>query len=251
MGNFELKNYIFADESNTDKSRFMLIGGIWVDEPTYLQVVAECKRFKLENGWNENTKFNWKYISKKTLPQYCKFIDIFFKYNLQFNCIIIDRKEINLKAENNDPELGFYKFYYQLLRKNSKTGIPYYIYLDRRNNREPTRLDTLKDLLKQDTHPIDFLGFRTIEKGKEIKALEFVNSETYNLIQFSDLLLGAIGYHYNKKHLLPNASQHKSIFANYIAQKINKPNLDFSTNKHGYKNFNLWLFRSNKKLPIK
>ena len=246
-----MKHYIFADESNTDKSRFMLIGGIWVDEPTYLQVVAECKKFKLENGWNEKTKFNWKYISKKTLPQYCKFIDIFFKYNLQFNCIIIDRKEINLKAENNDPELGFYKFYYQLLRKNSKSDIPYYVYLDRRNNREPTRLDTLKEFLKRDNHPIDFLGFRTTEKGKDIKALEFVNSETYNLIQFSDLLLGAIGYHYNKKHLLPDASQHKSAFANYIALKINKPDLNFCTGKHGYKNLNLWLFKSDKKLAIK
>lgn len=77
-----MKHYIFADESNTDKSRFMLIGGIWVDEITYQQVLEECKRFKLENNWNESTKFNWKNISKKTLEQYCKFIDIFFKYNL-------------------------------------------------------------------------------------------------------------------------------------------------------------------------
>ena len=46
--------------SSNKQSLFMLIGGIWVDEPTYLQVVAECKKFKLENGWNENTKFNWK-----------------------------------------------------------------------------------------------------------------------------------------------------------------------------------------------
>ena len=60
-----MKHYIFADESNTDKSRFMLIGGIWIDETTYLQVLEECKRFKLENNWHENTKFNWKNISKK------------------------------------------------------------------------------------------------------------------------------------------------------------------------------------------
>ena len=29
-----MKYYIFADESNTDKARYMLIGGIWVDEIT-------------------------------------------------------------------------------------------------------------------------------------------------------------------------------------------------------------------------
>lgn len=246
-----MKYYIFADESNTDKARFMLIGGIWVDELTYSAVIKECKRFKTENNWHENTKFNWKYISKKTLPQYCAFIDIFFKYNLQFNCIIIDRKEINLKAENNDPELGFYKFYYQLLRQNSKSGIPYYIYLDRRNNREPTRLEILKEFLKKDTHPLNSLGLRITDKGRNVKALEFVNSETYNLIQFSDLLLGAIGYHYNKKHLLPEASQHKSEFAYYVAKKICKEDLSFCTDRNGYKNLNLWLFKSRKNLLIK
>lgn len=243
-----MKHYIFADESNTDKSRFMLIGGIWVDETTYLQVLEECKRFKLENNWHENTKFNWKNISKKTLEQYYQFIDIFFKYNLQFNCIIIDRKEINLKENtNNDAELGFYIFYYELLRRNSKINTPYYIYLDRRNNRQKSRGETLKQLLQKDMHPVNKLGIRTTDKGRNIKVLEFVNSNAYNLIQFTDLIMGAIGYHYNKKHLLPDASQHKSAFAMYICNKINKSDLIFNTDKNGYKNLNLWLYQPCKK----
>jgi len=247
-----LRQLIFADESSTDKLRYMFIGGIWVDEQTYSQVLEECKNFKRENNWDEQTKFNWKNVSKKTLPQYCKFIDIFFKYNLQFNCIIIDRKEIDLKAnEDKDAELGFYKFYYQLLRKNSKPNAPYYIYLDRRTNREPNRLEKLKSFLQQDTHPIDFWGIRTTNKGLDVKALEFVNSKSYELIQFSDILMGAISYHYNKRHLRPDASQNKCDLAQYIATKINKPNLIFNTGKSGYKNLNLWLFKSNKTIPIK
>lgn len=247
-----MRQLIFADESSTDKLRYMFIGGIWVDEQTYSQVLEECKNFKRENNWDEQTKFNWKNVSKKTLPQYCKFIDIFFKYNLQFNCIIIDRKEIDLKAnEDKDAELGFYKFYYQLLRKNSKPNAPYYIYLDRRTNREPNRLEKLKSFLQQDTHPIDFWGIRTTNKGLDVKALEFVNSKSYELIQFSDILMGAISYHYNKRHLRPDASQNKCDLAQYIATKINKPNLIFNTGKSGYKNLNLWLFKSNKTVPIK
>lgn len=247
-----MRQLIFADESSTDKLRYMFIGGIWVDEQTYLQVLEECKNFKRENNWDEQTKFNWKNVSKKTLPQYCRFIDIFFKYNLQFNCIIIDRKEIDLKAnEDKDAELGFYKFYYQLLRKNSKPNAPYYIYLDRRTNREPNRLEKLKSFLQQDTHPIDFWGIRTTNKGLDVKALEFVNSKSYELIQFSDILMGAISYHYNKRYLRPDASQNKCDLAQYIATKINKPNLIFNTGKSGYKNLNLWLFKSNKTIPIK
>lgn len=246
------KTYIFADESNTDKARFMLIGGIWVDDITYQKVKEECTHFKLTNGWNETTKFNWKSLSKKTFSQYCQFIDIFFKYNLQFNCIIIDRKMVDLKAnKNKDAELGFYKFYYQLLRHNSNKNNSYYIYLDRRNNSEPTRLDDLKKFLKMDTHPFDFCGLRTVDKGLDIKTIEFVNSDSYNLIQFSDLLMGAIGFHYNNRHTQDGASKTKIAFANYLANKVNKQDLIFDTDRKGHKNLNLWLFKSNKKLTIK
>ena len=225
----------------------MLIGGIWVDEPTYIKAKGECRKFKYENNWKENTKFNWKNLSKKTFEQYCKFIDIFFKYNLQFNCIIIDKKEVNLKDNlNKDAELGFYKFYYQLLRKNSKPNIPYYVYLDRRNTSEPKRLEVLRNFLRRDYYPASYSGARQFEKGLDIHSLEFVNSDTYNLIQMADLLLGAIGFHFNNRHLQLGASQNKIAFANYIAQKINKNDLIFNTSKSGYKNLNLWLFKPNK-----
>ena len=80
------------------------------------------------------------------------------------------------------------------------------------------------------------------EKGLDIKTIEFVNSDSYDLIQFSDLLMGAIGYHYNERHLKPEASQHKSELAMYIAEKIHRNDLVFETDKKGYKNFNLWKF---------
>ena len=83
------------------------------------------------------------------------------------------------------------------------------------------------------------------------KALEFVNSKSYELIQFSDILMGAISYHYNKRHLRPDASQNKCALAEYIANKISRPNLVFNTGRNGYKNLNLWLFKSNKELSIK
>ena len=53
------------------------------------------------------------------------------------------------------------------------------------------------------------MGFRTTNKGVDVKALEFVNSKSYELIQFSDILMGAISYHYNKRHLRPDASKNK------------------------------------------
>ena len=223
----------------------MLIGGIWVDEITFNLVNEECKKFKNENGWQPLTKLNWKNISKQTLPQYKNFIDIFFQYNLSFQCIILDRKTVNLKLnEEHDAELGFYKFYYLLLRNCSNKKHQYYIYLDRRNNRCANRLNDMKAFLQRSRTRQTATNDTYTEKGLDIKTIEFVNSESYNLIQFTDLLMGAIAYHYNKKHLKPNASKHKSEFAMYIADKINKSDLVFETDKKGYKNLNLWKFKS-------
>lgn len=114
-----MKHYIFADESNLN-SKYLLIGGIWVDELTYKAVVEECNQFKASINWTLDAKFNWKNVSRLTLSHYKNFIDIFFKYNLKFNAIVINQKEVCLKDnDENDFELGFYKFYYLLLWHNS------------------------------------------------------------------------------------------------------------------------------------
>lgn len=55
----------------------MLIGGIWVDEATLQAVNKECAEYKKSIGWKEDTKFNWKKISKQALEKYYGFIDIF------------------------------------------------------------------------------------------------------------------------------------------------------------------------------
>ena len=239
-----MKNYIFADESNLN-SRYMLIGGIWVNEAVYKTVANECKKFKADNGWKPNTKLNWKNISKKTLAQYKMFIDIFFKHNLQFNCIIIDQAMYKLKNnKERDEELGFYKFYYLLLRNCSVRNASYYIYLDRKNNSVTNRLDTMKMYLKGSRLRFSNSYGLYNEKGIDVKTIEFVNSDTYNLIQFADLLMGAFGYHYNMRHLKSDASPHKTDFANYIAAILNKENLIFETEKRGYKNLNIWKFKS-------
>jgi len=242
-----LKHYIFADESNINQARFLLIGGIWIDEVTYNSVKEECKQYKLSIGWREDTKFNWKNISNNDhiMNKYKGFIDIFFKYNLQFNAILIDRKEINLKHnEKKDAELGFYLFYYQLLKHNSNKNIDYYIFLDRRNNKSDTRLDDLKKFLINEQLIPTGLKFNPVIKGINVKKIEAVNYKDYNLIQISDLLLGAIGFHYNKRHVKEGAMRAKCEFALYIANKIGTKNLIFSTGKKGYKNLNLWLFKS-------
>lgn len=222
----------------------MLIGGIWIDEYTYNQVKEECNQYKLAIGWREDTKFNWKNVSNKALDKYKGFINIFFKYNLKFNAIILDKTIVNLKHnEEKDEELGFYKFYYQLLWHNSNNTDEYYIYLDRRNNKKETRLSDLKAVLRQEKSVTKGLTVKLELAGINVISVDAVNSKDYNLIQFSDILLGAIGFHYHKRHLMPDSCKAKIELASHISGNMDVKNLIFSTNKSGYKNFNIWLFK--------
>lgn len=244
-----LKQYIFADESNLN-SHFMLIGGVWADTITYKAVIEKCNQFKQSIGWTIDAKFNWKNVSKLTLSNYKKFIDIFFEFNLNFNVIVIDQKKVCLKKNcDNDPELGFYKFYYLLLWHNTNKNDEYYIYLDRKNNKKETRLKDLKEfLIKPRLKDIIFalLDDNEPDNARNIKSIDSVNSKYYNLIQFSDILLGAIGFHYNQRHIVKDASQVKCELAQYIAQKMGVKTLRFITSSKGYKNINIWLFEPNK-----
>ena len=182
------------------------------------------------------------------MPHYKEFIDIFFEFNLRFNTVVIDQNEIKLRHnKENDQELGFYKFYYLLLWHNSSNDdeIEHHIFLDRKNNKKATRLEDLKTILKHGkTQKI--YGETYNFQGLNIASLEPVNSKYYNLIQFTDILLGALGYHYNQRHLKGDASLTKSELACYIAQKMGVKSLKFSTNSKGFKNINIWLFKPSK-----
>ena len=65
-------------------------------------------------AWGE---IKWSKVSPNRRDFYVELIDLFFAYgdNLRFRCIAVDRTQLNLALHDNDGELGFYKFYYQLL----------------------------------------------------------------------------------------------------------------------------------------
>ncbi len=132
-----------------------------------------------------------------------------------------------------------------LLQENSLENTDYYILMDRMTIRRKNILEKIKYWL--------ITPYMGKEKPKEIinvRTIEFVDSKKYNIIQMADLLLGAIGSHYNHRHMKPNIAQHKKDFAQYIAKHLGKNDLIFHTEKAGYKNINIWLFENPSKIKI-
>jgi hypothetical protein len=110
--------HIICDESRQTKDRYMVLGGLIIKNEDINKFAATMKRYR--NETNMNAELKWSKVSNQKYEEYKKFIDFFFALNntdvIHFKSIIIDTHKLNHKKFNKgDKEIGFYKFYYQLL----------------------------------------------------------------------------------------------------------------------------------------
>ena len=134
-------------------------------------------------------QIKWQRVGPKKVNFYFDLIDLFksFGNTLRFRCIVVDSNEVDFPLfHNDDRELGFYKFYYQLLHHWILDFNEYHIFCDTKTNRRLDRLKTLKNCLSSSN------------LSSKIISIQPIPSKESALIQFRDFLLGAVGSAFNK-----------------------------------------------------
>lgn len=181
-----MKFDVYCDESRPElltttraiDHQFSLLGSLWLPFDQREEVKRKIKSLRSEyNVWGE---LKWTKVSEAKLEFYEDLLDMFFAEEaVSFRVIAINSSHLNIQRHhNNDPELGYYKFYYQLLIHRLAAGDEYSIFLDRRNNRLPNRLLKLKLVLS---------------RGKPkatVSNLQAISSHESDLLQLCDILLG-------------------------------------------------------------
>ncbi len=239
--------HIYCDESRQTEERYMALGGILITERRAMELEESVRKFRTE--CNMHAEMKWGKVSNGKLPEYKKFLDLFFALNrsnfAHFHCMILDTSKFDHAAFNSgDREVGFYKFYYQLLlhcfgKKFAK--IPdarLLVRLDARTSSYP--LEQLKSCLNSG-----------MKKKFEIEAAPFHSveprdSRDVGLLQMVDILIGAVGYRKNGYHLIPSSSPAKINLTEYITQESGLRSLVYNTTKD-VRRFTLWNFRLSKK----
>lgn len=182
---------VYCDESRPEtlygensKDKYMVIGGIWIPASERKKIKNKINYLKKIYGINNEVK--WKNVSPSKEDFYLDLIDYFFSNrNIRFRCIVVDSSKVNMEIyHNSDSELGFYKFYYQVLNKWCEGNESYWIYLDYKSNKMGNRLHVLKDILNNATF-------------SDIKEVQAINSSESVFIQMADILIGAVGYIFN------------------------------------------------------
>lgn len=224
--NFE----VYCDESAQELfhnrpsgEHYVLIGGIWIkseNREAYKNSIKE-----LRERYNLHGEFKWKRVSPSKIDFYIEIVKWFFKSDIRFRTIVLRADELNaIKFHNQDNELMFYKFYYQLLHHWILDFNHYSIFVDTRTNRLHNRLKTLQECLNNSN----------LTSTVSIQALP---SNELDLIQVADLLIGAVGYKFHKR----NTSEAKLEVIDVITKLLGRE--IFPTPKREEK-FNVFRFRS-------
>lgn len=169
----------------SDTNKYIFIGGIMINRDDRKEIKVKINELKRKYNLNIKTELKWNRVTKKYLNLYKEMIDVYIEYNINFRTICIDSTKIDLKYHDDNAELGFYKFYYQLLNNWILKDFKYTIYTDIKTYSDPNVLNDLKRCLNNKNHP------NSIEKIYAIESHESV------FLQLEDILMGATSYKMN------------------------------------------------------
>lgn len=184
-----MKFEIYCDESHPDifwsqspkHARFCLIGSLWL--PADQRQSLKDAINSLKETHNFKTEIKWHKAHKRFESFFKELIDLYLDYNkcdlLRFRCIAVESEKIDLiRFHESDAELGFYKFYYQMLVHWILDFNEYRIFCDEKTNRTGDRLKTLHRVL-------DCSNITSY-----VASIQALPSKEVTLLQLTDFLLG-------------------------------------------------------------
>lgn len=204
---------LYIDESchlEHDDQTVMCIGYIKIKQNNYHKFKDQIKKIKLK--YKSPTEIKWNKLSSSRLPLYKNLVDYFFNNDIDFRCILVkNKKNLNHEKFNRgDHNAFYYKLIYLLL--NNQNTIPpdsnYRVILDIKDTRGKERLNKLEESLMYKNHgDSPFIHFQNIR------------SHENELLQFTDLFIGAITYKARGQHLQNNCSEAKCSIVKYLEEK--------------------------------
>ncbi len=188
-----MKFEVYCDEALPDlftsqrpQARYLMIGSLWL--PAEMRGEAKSKIADIRARHSVWGEMKWTKISPAKQGFYEELVDVFMSFgmDMRFRCIAVDREQVNLSLHENDGDLGFYKFYYQLLHHWILDFNEYRIFCDIKTNRDRKRLHDLKRCLYYSN------------LSSTIDDLQSLPSSEVALLQLCDVLLGAASSRVNQ-----------------------------------------------------
>lgn len=226
-----MEHVVYCDESRHDAAQdagFMAIGSLWLPRERKPEILADLRQLRRAHGLLGEMK--WSKVSAKKLDAYCRIVDYFFEQDgMDFRVIVVDHSRIDYdKYHDGDPELGFYKFYYQALLHWINPDDKYLILLDFKQNRGADRYGELRRVLENSFPGADFISDLTV-----------IDSSESSLAQLADIFTGAVAASWSGFV----RETPKKLLADHIAGMLGVQNLRFRSLSPKRKKFNIFAIK--------
>ena len=210
---------IYCDESchlEHDNAKAMLLGAISCNARDKVKFNNLIREIKIKHGLSPRCEIKWTGVSQSKLSYYLELIDTFYeaKY-LSFRVVVIKDKALlnNQKYNDGDHDLFYSKAYYYLLVPFIQNGDKYRIFVDIKDTLGGPRLSLLRDVLCNSKH--DF-------NQDLVSQINQIRSHESELLQLTDLLIGAIGYYHNERCGAQGSSKAKNAVVNRLCEYYGK-----------------------------
>lgn len=180
----ESRQEYFWTKTEPHAGRYVLIGSLWLEAARRPEIKAAIKEIRQRHA--VHGEFKWQRVSPSRLGFYLDLIDLFFTQPIRFRIILLPADQLNaIQFHNADNELMFYKFYYQLLHHWILDFNSYRIFVDLKTNRVKEHPARLGEILDRSNY------------FAEVDFVQSLPSDQVDLLQFVDVLIGAVGYKFH------------------------------------------------------
>jgi len=165
----------------------MILGAVTCPVEKSRKISDRIREIKTKHNLTKKFEVKWTKVSPAKVSFYKELIDYFFdRDDLQFRALIIpDKTKLDHEKFGQDHNTWYYKMYFDMLKVIFDPEGRYRIYLDIKDTCGAEKIAKLHDVLCNSLY--DF-------SKKIIERIQLVRSDEIEILQLTDLLIGAISY---------------------------------------------------------
>ena len=181
---------VYCDESchlEHDRQSVMVLGAVWCPLEKSREIAVRIREIKTGHGLPPKFEGKWTKVSPAKQAFYLDLLDYFFDdTDLHFRALVVqDKSKLQHELYDQDHDTWYYKMYFDMLKVILDPDACYRIYLDIKDTRSAAKINKLHDVLCNNIY--DF-------QRQIIERVQTVRSHEVEILQLTDLLIGAVSY---------------------------------------------------------
>lgn len=178
---------LYCDESchlENDNSDVMALGALIIPKEKTKEIGRRITEIKARYGVKARTEVKWTKISMSKINLYIDLINYFFDDDdMRFRVLVADKKHLHHERFSQSHNDWYYKMYFTMLNHLFDSQNQYYVYVDIKDTHSGWRTKKLEDVCANSHYDFNHECIRRIQP---------IRSEEVQMMQITDLIVGAI-----------------------------------------------------------